>query len=82
MSDEKPDLILTVVSDIKVKINELDAKANNSETKMQAETIAKRLDRLEDEIILNRTETLNHRRKIKDLEMRLTRLEEIISLTV
>ena len=49
---------------------------------MQAETIAKRLDRLEDEIILDRTETLNHRRKIKDLEMRLTRLEETTDLTV
>lgn len=82
MSDEKPDSILTVVSDIKIKINELDAKANNSETKIQAETIAKRLDRLEDEIILNRTETLNHRRKIKDLKMRLTRLEETTDLTV
>ena len=33
MSDEKLDLILTVISDIKVKINELEAKANNSETK-------------------------------------------------
>ncbi len=49
---------------------------------MQAETIAKRLDRLEDEIIPNRTETLNHRRKIKDFETRLTQLEETIGLTV
>ena len=53
MGDEKPDLILTVVSDIKVKINELNIKASNSEIKPQVETISKRLNRLEEEIIFN-----------------------------
>ena len=141
MSDEKLDLILTVVSDMKLKVenlgtrfDRLDTKVDNLETgfdrlntkvdnldsefkgfkkqviesftsiqnrigvlekqmvaigvevkseiKAEIEIVGKQIDRLEEEILLNRTDTLSNRRKIKDFEARLTRLENHVGITV
>ncbi len=53
-----------------------------SEIKAEIEIVGKQIDRLEEEILLNRTDTLSNRRKIKDFEARLTRLENHVGITV
>lgn len=68
MSDEKLDLILTVVSGIKLKIDKLDTTADKSEIKAEVETVSRHLDRLENEILLNRTDILDNRKKSQTLK--------------
>ncbi len=148
MSDEKLDLILTVVSDIKLKVDNLETRFDGlenrfdgletrfdrleirfdvletrfdglesefknfkiyvtdaiavlqnrfnalekqmvaigieikSEIKLEIEVIGKQIDRLEEEILLNRTDTVSNRRKIKDFEARLTRLENHVGIAI
>ena len=53
-----------------------------AEIKAEIEIVGKQIDRLEEEILLNRTDTLSNRRKIKDFEARLTRLENHVGITV
>lgn len=83
MSDEKLDLILNVVSDIRAKVNSVSATKDKSEiqTKSESESVGAVLDRLEKEIIQNRIENLYNRRKIREVEMRLTKLENHVGIT-
>ena len=127
MSDQKLDLILTVLSNIKLKVDSLEtrfdgleAKVDNldlefkgfknqviesfakvqnrfevlekqmiaigveikSEIKVEISIVGKQIDRLEEETLHNRTDTVGNRRKIKDFEARLTRLENHVGITV
>lgn len=120
MSDEKLDLILTVVSDIKLKVDNLETRFDGLEfefegfkicvtdamavlqnrfnalerqmvaigveiksaIKLEIGTVGKQIDRSEEEILLNRTERVSDRRKIKDFETRLTRLENHVGIAI
>lgn len=148
MSDEKLDLILTVVSSIKLKVdnldtkvdnldtkvNNLDTKVNNLESQMQGvktdvrelrseftdfkkqviesfvsvqnrfailekqmvaigvelkaeirteiEAVGAKIDRLEKQILLDRTDTVENRMEIREIKQRLTQIENTIGLTV
>ena len=53
-----------------------------AEIKAEVEMIGKNLDRLEEETLHNRTDTLDNRRKIREVETRLTRLENHVGITV
>ncbi|MCY7377079.1 MAG: hypothetical protein LH472_14055 [Pyrinomonadaceae bacterium] len=66
MSDEKLDLILTVVSDIKLKVDKLDTKVDNLEVRF--DRLETKVDNLE--VRFDRLET-----KVDNLEVRFDRLE-------
>ncbi len=148
MSDEKLDLILTVVSEIKVKVDKLDTKVDKLETKVdkletrfdgletrfdrletkvdnldsefkdfkkqvielfvsvqnrfailekqmvaigvelkaeiraEIEAVGAKIDRLEKQILLDRTDTVENRMEIREIKQRLTQIENTIGLTV
>jgi predicted nucleic acid-binding Zn-ribbon protein len=118
MSEEKLDLILTVVSELKGKVDKLDSRMDDLESgfndfKKQViksfEAINKRIDilekqmmsigaelkedlrretfaiqedisRLEDKIILEQAEKLQYLVRVRQLELRVAKLEETIRL--
>lgn len=71
MSDEKLDLILAVVSDIKLKTTNSGVKTD----KQEIGNFAARIDRLEKQIIYYRMETLENKSEIRELNKRLSKLE-------
>lgn len=127
MSDEKLDLILTVVSGIKLKVDSLDSKVDKLETrfdtfeaefkkfraqviesfaamqsrfavlekqmfaigvevkeeiKTEIKAVGENIDRLEKEILFARADSVDNRVKMRELETRLSRLENQVGLAV
>lgn len=71
MSDEKPDLILAVLSDINLKA----AVTHKKTDKQEFENLAARIDQLEKQVIQYRIETLENKSEIRGLEKSLSKLE-------
>jgi uncharacterized protein (DUF3084 family) len=84
MSDEKLDLILNVVTDIRTRQDSLEKTDTAFNREMQLEQKIKTkniiIDRLEAEILLIRKDSIDIRAKIRELETRLSRLENHIGL--
>jgi polyhydroxyalkanoate synthesis regulator phasin len=86
MSDEKLDLILNVVTDIRTRQDSLEKTDSmfNKEIQLEQKLKAKNIiiDRLETEILFVRKDSIDTRAKIRELETRLSRLENHIGLAV
>ena len=120
MSDEKLDLILNVVTDIKTRQEGLEQKFDNlsneftdfkkqvaasfaavqnrftalekqmvaigvevkEEIKVEIRNVNENIDRLEKEILFARSDSVDTRVKVRELEMRLTKLENHIGIAV
>ena len=111
MSDEKLDLILTVVSDIKLKVDNLDSElksfrkqvsesftlVNNrfalsekqmlaigvelkAEIKQEIRAVGVKIERLEKQVIYDRSETLEMKDTLRELDDRMTKVENHIGL--
>ncbi len=84
MSDEKLDLILNVVTDIRTRQNSLEKNDGvfNREMQLKQKLRAKNIiiERLEKEILFIKKDSMEIRAEIRELETRISRLENHIAL--
>lgn len=81
MSEEKLDLILTTVLEIKEITNTFSLKKYEQEEKPKSRIFREEILRLENQILLIRAENLQDRAKIRELEARIIKLEKRFELT-
>lgn len=80
MSDKKLDLILEVVSDIKIRQENLEKSVGEIAVKVNG--LETRFNRLEQEILFARSDLVQIRPKMQKLETRVTQLEDNIGATI